>query len=107
MKASDNLTTRETLCNYSYKSNGLSITVLNSRNLYCRLEALCMSIAKIAKRAGGVDMNIIENCSSLKAITRAACQMCLREWDEVWTMDDDKEARKHLAYYIAEFAFNC
>lgn len=107
MKKSDNLTTRETLCNYSYNSNGLSITVLNSRNLYCRLEALAISVAKIAKRAGGLDMEIIENCSSLKSITRSARQMCLREWDEVWTMDQDREARRHLAYYIAEFAFNC
>lgn len=107
MKQSNNLTTRETLCNYSYNSNGLSITVLFSRDLYCRLEALCISIAKIAKRAGGLDMSIIENCSSLKAITRAARQMCLKEWNEVWTMEDDREARKHLAYYIAEFAFYC
>lgn len=107
MKKSNNLTTRETLCNYSYSSNGLSITVLNSRELYYRLESLCLSVAKIAKKAGGLDMSIIENCSSLKAITRAARQMCLKEWDEVWTMEQDKEARKHLAFYIAEFAFNC
>ena len=107
MKQSANLTTRETLSNYAYSSNGLSITVLNSRDLYCRLEALCMSVAKIAKKAGGLDMAIIENCSSLKSITRAARQMCLKEWDEVWTMEDDRNTRKHLAYYIAEFAFNC
>ena len=107
MKHSENLTTRETLCNYSYTSNGLSITVLNSRDLYCRLEALCISVSKIAKRAGGLDMSIIENSSTLKAITRSARKRCNEGWGEVWTMDDDKAARKHLAYYIAEFAFNC
>ena len=107
MKHSENLTTRETLCDYNYTSNGLSITVLNSRDLYCRLEALCISVSKRAKRAGGLDMSIIENSSILKDITRSARKMCREKWDEVWTMDDDREARKHLAYYIAEFAFNC
>lgn len=52
-------------------------------------------------------MDIIENCSTLKAITRETRKYCFKMYDEVWTMEDDRNARKHLAYYIAEFAFNC
>lgn len=107
MKTSNNLTTRETLYRYEYFSNGLSVTVLNNGRIYPELESLAISISKIAKKAGGVDMDIIENCSRLKAITRKTRKYCFKMYDEVWTMEDDRNARKHLAYYIAEFAFNC
>ena len=107
MKTSNNLTTRGTLNKYEYHSNGLSATVLNNGRIYPKLEALAISISKIAKKAGGVDMDIIENCSTLKAITRETRKYCFKMYDEVWTMEDDRNARKHLAYYIAEFAFNC
>ena len=107
MKTSNNLTTRETLNKYNYHSNGLSLTVLNNGRIYPKLEAPAISISKIAKKAGGVDMDIIENGSTLKAITREARKYCFKMYDEVWTMEDDRNARRHLAYYIAEFAFNC
>lgn len=107
MKTSNNLTTRETLNRYEYFSNGLSETVLNNGRIYPKLESLAISISKIAKKAGGVDMDIIENCPRLKAITRETRKYCFKMYDEVWTMEDDRNARKHLAYYIAEFAFNC
>ena len=107
MKTSNNLTTRETLYRYEHQSNGLSITVLNDGRIYPKLEALAISIAKMARRAGGVDLNMIENCSTLKAITRETRKYCFEMYNEVWTMEDDRNARKHLAYYIAEFAFNC
>src|SRR5574344_1771989 len=97
MKKSNNLTTRETLNKYEYHSNALSEIVLNNGRIYQKLELLAISISKIAKKEGGVDMNIIENCSTLKAITREARKYCLKMYNEVWTMEDDRNARKHLA----------
>lgn len=105
MKTSNNLTTAETLHLYEYGSNGLSVTILNNRDFYCQIEALAMSCTKIARKIGGLDLNIIENCSTLKAITRNARKWLAKQFNEVYNMDDDRTARTELTYYIAEYAF--
>ena len=60
MKTSNNLTTRETLNRYEYHANGLSVTILNNGKIYPRLEALAISISKIAKKAGAMKKMVRE-----------------------------------------------
>ena len=101
MKQSNNISTN--LSGYEYSHNGLSCYILNNREAYLHIEALAAQLAKIYKKVGGLDLAIVENCSTLKAITRAARQK-LAGFGERWTMDDDRTARKHLTAYLFETA---
>lgn len=102
MKTNFNITTPEQFKSMSANGNGISIWVTNSRDLYCRLEALADCCVKKFKQFGGLDMGYLTDFSILRAITRDARKQ-LREWDEVYTMQDDRQAREYLAYWVYEY----
>lgn len=101
MKQSNNI--KNSLSGFNYRNNGISVFVCNNRDLYCMLEALCGQCVKVFRKCGGLDLDILCNCSSLKAITRAARRR-LASFGESWTMADDIEARRALVAYIFEYA---
>ena len=96
------ITTPEQFKSMSAQSNGISIWVVNSRDLYCRLEALAECCKKKFKKFGGLDMDYLTNSSTMKAISRDA-RKHLKEWDEFYTMQEDQDARKYLAIWIYEY----
>lgn len=102
MKTNYNITTPEQFKSMSAEGNGISIWVTNSRDLYCRLEALADCCVKKFKKFGGLDMGYLTESSVMKGITRDARKQ-LRKWDEVYSMEDDRQARKYLALWVYEY----
>lgn len=82
--------------------NGISVWVLNSRDLYFRLESLCNCCKKQFNKFGGLDYLYLVNSSTLKAITRDARKQ-LANMGEYYRMQDDMTARVYLAYYVFEW----
>lgn len=104
-----NYTISASLNGYQHQGNGISLFILNDRDFYCMVEKLCDQCAKKFAKFGGIDLNLLESCSTLKAITRAARKELWRRWEEVYNMSDDLEARKELTAYIfltAEYIVN-
>lgn len=95
-----NLTISASLKNYRHQGNGISLFVLNDRKFYCMVESLSNACAKKFAKLGGLDLTNLENCSTLKAITRAARKELWHRWEESYNMSDDLEARKELTAYI-------
>jgi hypothetical protein len=83
--------------------NGLSIYIVNTYELYCRLDALTECCRKKFKKFGGLDLGYLADSSTLKSITRDARKQ-LAKFGESWTMQDDRQAREFLAYQCYE---NC
>lgn len=102
MKTNYIITTPEEFKKMSPQGNGISIYVTNSRDLYCRLEALANCCLKKFKKLGGLDMEYLTDSSVMKSISRDARKQ-LREYDEHYTMQDDRRAREYLAYWVYEF----
>lgn len=100
-----NVTTRDTFNAWKVSNNadgnGISLYVENGCKLYCIFEQLQNQCIKAFQRFGGLDLDYLTNCSSLKAITRAARQRLAGD-GESWTMDDDRQARAALARHIFE-----
>lgn len=97
-----NITTPDQFKGMTASGNGISIWVVNSRDLYCRLEALAECCKKKFNKFGGLDMEYLTNSSTMKAISRDARKE-LREWDETYTMQEDQDARKYLALWVYEY----
>lgn len=97
-----NITTPNQFKSMNADGNAISIWVVNSRNLYCRLEALAECCKKKFNKFGGLDMDYLTNSSTMKAITREARKE-LAKWDEFHTMQEDQEARKYLAIWVYEY----
>lgn len=99
MKQSNNITA---FCPFDYKHNGISVYIENTYEFYLPLEQLCKQAQKIYNKCGGLDADILCNCSTLKAITRQARKQ-LAKFGEAWTMTDDRQAREALTAYIYDW----
>lgn len=97
-----NITTPDQFKSMNADGNGISIWVVNSRALYCRLEWFAECCKKKFKKFGGLDMEYLTNSSTMKAITRDARKQ-LAKWDEIHTMKEDQDARKYLAIWVYEY----
>lgn len=97
-----NLTTPEQFKKMTPQGNGISVWVTNSRDLYCRLESLAECCRKKFNKLGGLDMEYLTDSSVMKSITRDARKQ-LKEWDEVYNMQDDRQAREYLAFWVYEY----
>ncbi len=84
------------------ESNAISIYIDNNRPLYCRLEALCKQCIKAWKKYGGLDEIRLQESSILKSITRDARKELLK-YGERYTMEDDRQARRNLVFYIYDY----
>ena len=104
MKKSFNITTpaRVEEIRKATNSNGISIYVENSRDLYLRLEALSKCCLKHFKKYGGLDIDYLANSSTMKAITRDARKELLN-YDERHTMQEDATARVVLAVSVYDY----
>lgn len=101
-----NITTPDQFRTMSASGNGISIWVVNSRDLYYRLEALAECCQKKFAKFGGLDMDYLTNSSTMKSITRDARKQ-LRNMDEIHTMQEDQDARKYLALWVYEYCLFC
>lgn len=106
MKNSFNITTPDQFKSISCPGNGISIWVTNSRDLYCRLEALANCCVKKFKNFGGLDLDYLTDSSMMKSISRDARKQ-LKNWDEHYTMQDDRAARQYLAMWVYEYCLYC
>lgn len=97
-----NITTPDQFRTMSASGNGISIWVVNSRSLYCRLESLAECCKKKFSKFGGLDLEYLTNSSTMKAITRDARKE-LAKWDEIHTMQEDQESREYLALWVYEY----
>lgn len=97
-----NITTPDQFRSMSSASNGISMWVVNSRVLYCRLEALAECCKKKFNKFGGLDLEYLTNSSTMKAISREARKE-LKIWGETYTMQEDQNARKYLALWVYEY----
>ena len=97
-----NITTPEQFRCMNSAGNGISVLVVNSRDLYCRLEALAECCKKKFNKFGGLDVEYLTNSSTMKAISRDARKE-LKKWAETYTMQEDQDARKYLALWVYEY----
>lgn len=102
MKTNYTITTPQEFKKMNPQGNGISIWVTNSRDLYCRLEALAELCKKHFKKFGGLDLDYLTESSTMRSITREARKQ-LRQWDEVYSIADDRQARAYLACWVYEF----
>jgi len=100
------ITTSETLKDWTsannVNANGISIWVENRQSLYIWFENLCKACTKKFAKYGGLDLDYLSNCSTLKAITRQARKE-LSKIGESYTMQEDASARKYLAVAVFEY----
>lgn len=97
-----NITTPEQFKSFTPQGNGISIYVTNSRDLYVRLESLAECCKKKFIKFGGLDMEYLTDSSVLRSITREARKQ-LQQFDEVYNMQDDRQAREYLAFWVYEY----
>lgn len=85
------------------RSNGIGNFILNNQKLYEGISLLAKACAKKAAKLGYLDEGILLESSTLKGITRSARALLRLKFQEVHTMQEDREARKYLCGYIYEY----